>query len=452
MTTTSLPVQSSATQWLQPPHDFTLSNGLWIVLDERPGSALTEMRLVTPDGFAGEPLSGRAALAMELFNQAPPRSGARARLGALGAMVQAYVTADSAIIKVSALAHNLRRVLGPLVEWVAQPAFTDDSFSAVRSAQLRRIEEERLNPLDFALRTFPRILYPPRHPCAQPFTGSGMVSSLASLTAADVRDWYTARMTPERATLVIAGGPAYKRLIPLLEDTFGRWHTFASAKPRIEPPTEAPPATAAAPSPVLIMDRPEHPQSGLFAGLLGVPRGSQAAETVLVADAVLAGMFSSRLNLLLREREGWTYGVRSMLLDNRRQGWYLLSCFVRDDRTVEAMDRIESTLRDLAERAPCSAPELARAVNHVIGRVVAAHETCAQSADALAQMITWGLPAAYYVNLADRLRHLGTADITGIFRHIFAGEALHWIVTGRATRLVAACAIAGRNAVEVGGD
>jgi zinc protease len=139
--------------------------------------------------------------------------------------------------------------------------------------------------------------------------------------------------------------------------------------------------------------------------------------------------------LSLRERKGWTYGVRSSLLDARLQGFWLIRTAVRADCAAQAMGEIASEIENLAGRSPSTAEEFSRAVDYLVARIPASYETCAQMADALAHVIIHRLPLAYLQNPGDGLRRLQPDDVTAACQRILTAGGLQWLVVGGAAEL-----------------
>src|SRR4029077_3936813 len=105
--------------------------------------------------------------------------------------------------------------------------------------------------------------------------------------------------------------------------------------------SHASPAVVATTRPaVMVVDRPGASQAALVVGLPTPERSSPPTEALMVANVILGGMFTSRLNMSLRETKGWTYGVRSSLFDARFGGLWLIKSAVRRDRAALAMTEI----------------------------------------------------------------------------------------------------------------
>jgi zinc protease len=429
--------------WPRDPSRFALDNGLEVLVAQRAGSPVVEMRFVFDGGFAADARerSGLAGLAMAMISEGALRVGA-ARLGVTqesrGAVFHGRVNADAAVIGMSALTANLVDALAVYAHVLSNPEFSAEDFERVRANRLSLIARERLSPLDLALRVLPPMIYGQDHPYARPFSGSGTERGVAAITADELSEYYAEQLVPERGTLVVAGSCDAAELNALLEDAFARWRTA----PNLARPSPAPSMIAAPTHPALmVVDWPGAPQAALVAGLPTPERSSPGAEALMVANAILGGMFTSRLNMSLRESKGWTYGVRSSLFDARFAGLWLINSAVRRDRAADAMTEIASEidnlagLDNLAGRRPCSREELGCAVDYLVARMPSMYETCAQIADALVDAVIRQLPVGYHREVDARLRRLNRGEVTETCRRILAARGPRWLIVGDASEL-----------------
>ena len=387
-------------------------------------------------GFAADPdgRSGLAALAIAMFSEGLIRAE-DAQVGfaleALGAALDGQLLPDAAVIGMSALNANLSDALSIYANALTHPEFKIEDFELLQANRLVRIADERLNPFELSLRVLPPMVYGRGHIYARPLTGSGIERDVAAITPDDLRSYYAMNLMPQCSTLVVAGSCATAYLRAQLEETFKEWRAVPGAAL-----STLAAETAASPPSVIIVNRPGVSQTALAAGLRTLARNSSHAEALIVADTILGGIFTSRLNLSLRERKGWTYGVRSLLLDARLQGFWLIRTAIRADCTAQAMAEIAGEIGNLADRRPSTPDEFARAVDYLVARIPASYETCAQMADALAHVIIYRLPITYSQNLAGCLRRLKPDDVTETCQQILAAAGPRWLIVGKAAELV----------------
>ncbi len=435
-------------QWWREPTALELKNGLRVLFVEREASPIFEARLVLSGGFAADPKrrSGLAAFAAAMFSEGLVRRGStplRSTLPSLGAQICGEVLPDGAAIGISALNNNFADALSVYLGALSHPEWKNEDFELLREKRLAVIARERLDPFALALRALPPRLYGRGHRYGRPFTGSGREPDVATLTGDDLHSYYAGNLAPQSTTLIVAGACASADLLTRLEQTFGQSHDGAAADVK---PAAVMLDTS---SSILLVNRPGAPQTWLTMGLRTVARNSHQAEPLMIADTILGGIFTSRLNLSLREHKGWTYGVRSSLLDARPAGSWLIRTAVRTDSAVQAMGEIAGELKNLAGQRPPAHDEFVRAVAYLVARIPSAHESSAQIADGLAHLIIHGLDLSYWHKLANRLRSVSAEDVMETCRYILATAAPQWLVVGDAAKLVARLDDAGFREVKV---
>jgi len=420
----------------QDTADFILENGLRVLFARRPESPNIEMRLILDGGgFASDlELSGRAGVATAILGEAlmmGDQVQLASSLEALGAITHVQLMPDAAVIGLSSLATNFDDACLSYAKAITALDFKQEDFELARANRLALIKAERRDPFQVALRIIPRLVYGPDHVYARPFTGSGIEEQVAGITSDDVRGYYAAHLAPRINTLVVTGALTASDLRKALERAFKQWN----AEPRCEQPAVAPKCLPKTPW-VVLVDRREASQTVITAGLASYERNSRRAEAMIALDTILGGMFSSRLNLSLRERRGWTYGVRSKLLDARLRGLWLVQTAAVPDHTAQAMAEIAAQIHDVAQAHSINPDEFSRAINHLVARIPASYETCAQMADALANTVVHRLPISSPRDLAGRLQQLKPDDVTQTCQELLGNGGLQWVVVGAANQLI----------------
>ncbi len=142
---------------------------------------------------------------------------------------------------------------------------------------------------------------------------------------------------------------------------------------------------------VVLVDRPGAPQSEIRIGHIGVRRRNPDFHALSVLNAILGGTFGSRLNRVLREEKGYTYGINSSFDMRRGPGPFAIRTAVQTEVTVPAVleiMRIVSAFRD----GEVDADELTVARDYLVGVFPLRFESAAQVASALGGLIVFGLP------------------------------------------------------------
>ena len=167
------------------------------------------------------------------------------------------------------------------------------------------------------------------------------------------RAFHRTRYAPGSASLVVAGDLSPQRARALAEEHFGDW---TGPTPRL---ATAPVAPRERGIQIVVVDRPGSVQSELRVGHVGVARDTDDYFPLAVMNTILGGAFSSRLNLNLREKHGFTYGVSSAFVMRRLPGPFVVSTAVQTEVTAPALAEILREVRGIRD-APVAEGELRR--------------------------------------------------------------------------------------------
>ena len=417
-----------------------LPNGLSVATVRRAGLPMVSLALVLPAGSAEDPASrhGLASLTADMLDEGSGDRSAiqmQEALARIGADLDTETGPDSVVLSLSLLDRFVPKGLELLADIAVRPRLGAPDFERVRMLRTNRIRQLRDLPGLNAEVAFARALYG-AHPYGHLPIGSS--ASLAAMTDGDVVGFHRRQYDPARATLVAVGaidGAAFARQV---EDAFGSWQRG----PQLLAPSTGTPGSAdrrpdgPMPAPrLLIVDRPGAPQTELRVGHVGVPRKTPDFHAIVLLNAVLGGHFSSRLNLNLRERKGYTYGVRSVVDFRKMAGPLSVQTSVQTDATADAVAEILAELRGLASSRPAEEEERSLSVATLTKGYPRNFETAGQVARGLAQLAVYELPDDTFDVFAPRIRALTTADVTSAAKRYLHPDRAVVVAVGDSSRI-----------------
>jgi predicted Zn-dependent peptidase len=252
----------------------------------------------------------------------------------------------------------------------------------------------------------------------------GTASTIKAFSTADLTSFYRDTFRPDNATLVVVGDITPDRVLPLLEKSFGAW--------KAAPPSAAPMTMPAAPQParrqIYLVDKPGAPQTQIRIGTIGVARSTPDFFPIQVLNTVLGGSFSSRLNLNLREKRGYTYGASSGFDMRLTPGPFSAQAGVQTDKTSESLTEFFNELNGILKTVP--ADELARAKNYVSLRFPSSFETTGDIARRLEDAIVYRLPDDYYSRYVQNIEAVTAADVQRVAQKYIQPDRLAVVVVG----------------------
>jgi zinc protease len=404
-----------------------LSNGLpvWIVeLHEVP---VAQVNLIVMSGSADDPAGkyGVASLTAAMLTEG---AGARAALEIadaidfLGADLTAASAIDAFTVRLHVPVARLAEALPIMADVALRPTFPKEELERLRQQRLTTLLQARDDAATIAALAFSRVLYGTSHRFGTATMGTA--ETITAFTPEDLRAFYTATFRPDNATLLIVGDVTPDKALPLAEKSFGGWK---AAGPR---PAKVRSTAAAARTrrEIYLVDKPGAPQSQIRIGTIGVPRSTPDYFPIQVANTVLGGSFSSRLNMNLREEHGYTYGASSIFDMRAEPGPFYAAAGVQTDKTSESLSEFFKELNGIQQPVP--ADELARAKNYVALRFPAGFETTADISRRLEEVLTYRLPDDYFSRYVSGIEAVTSADVQRIARTYIQPDKVAVIVVG----------------------
>lgn len=408
-----------------------LSNGIPVALARRRAVPKLVLNLAFDAGYGADAVDGPGT---QGFMMAMLEEGTTSRSSTaiaeekerLGADISLDSTLDQSSAALSALTANLAPSLELLADIVRRPAFDPGEVTRLQGQRLAELAQTLADPNALASRELGRILFG-AHPYGQPGDGLGNAEAIKALTPDALRKAHAAWLRPDKARITAAGDITMAELLPLLERAFGTWQSPAGPAP-----VKSLAAAVPAPKPrVVVIDRPDSPQSVIYAGrVLPLTGKTPDMEALALANELLGGGFLSRLNLDLREEKAWSYGVGSGVSSPAGPRTLMLAAPVQSDRTGDAIRALLGNMRAFPGTKPITAEEFKRITDGNIRSLPGSFQTNSQVVSAMIRNELLGRPDNFYSTLASRYRAIDAAQINAMARAHLQPDGLTFVVVG----------------------
>jgi zinc protease len=415
------PPPGAAAQLMLPaPVVFQLANGLTVYLIEKHNLPIVSANLVVLSGSERNrpELPGLASFTAEMLDEGTIKRSALqlARdVDRLGASLSTGSSTDLSFVAVRSLLKNVEGAFELAADVLLQPEFREEEIERIRHDRLTHILQQKDNPNSLATKVFFNAVYGSSHPYGH--TEIGTQKSNQDTTRDLLERFWASGYVPGNTALVVAGDMSLDRLRDLAARFFGAW---SGAGVRPNPPAVNGSATRR----VVIVDKPGAPQTILRIGHIGIARSNLDYVPIDVMNTALGGLFSSRINLNLRERHGYTYGASSGFLCMRGAGPFVVGTGVRTDVTAAAVTEIFNELELMRSTEP-SAEELEKSKDSIARSLPGSFETTPLAASSIGQLFVHNLPNDYYRTLPDLIGQVSAADVQRVAaEHLQPGKAI----------------------------
>ncbi|MGD1223713.1 MULTISPECIES: M16 family metallopeptidase [Streptomyces] len=436
------PQAGEAKPWAFPaPERGTLDNGLTVLRCHRPGQQVVAVEVLLAAPLEAEPagLDGVATIMARAFSEGTDKHSAEefaAELERCGATLDAHADHPGVRLSLEVPVSRLPKALGLLADALRAPAFEDSEVERLVRNRLDEIPHESANPARRAAKELSKELFPSTSRMSRPRQGTE--ETVGNIDSAAVRAFYEKHVRPATGTAVIVGDLTGVDVDELLGDTLGSW-TGSSAEPRPVPPVSADDTGR-----VIIVDRPGAVQTQLLIGRVGADRHDRVWPAQVLGTYCLGGTLTSRLDRVLREEKGYTYGVRafgqvlraapSSSAGTTGVAMLAISGSVDTPNTGPALDDLWKVLRTLAAEGLTDA-ERDVAVQNLVGVAPLKFETAAAVASTLADQVEQFLPDDYQATLYQQLAATGTVEATAAVVNAFPVDRLVTVLVGDAEQI-----------------
>ena len=409
---------------LPVPEQAKLSNGLTILLVERHNLPLVSATLYTMSGSELNPLDkpGLSSFVADMLtegttNRSPLKFAEDT--DQIGASISAGAGYSSGTVGLSSLSWNAGAAMDLASDAALHPAFAEKEVERIRSQRLTAVLQENDEPFALAQRTASRLVFP-NSPYG--FSAIGTEASNKAITRADLTGFWQKGYVPSNAVLAIAGDLTLPQAKELATKYFGTWSGSAATAVSLSTPSA--PARS-----IAIVDKPGAPQTFLLAAGLGAKRSTPDYVPLEVMNTALGGLFSSRINMNLREEHGYTYGAQSFFNYRRFVGPFLAGGAIRTDVTAPATHELFKELTRIRE-AELTADELQKAKDSFSKSLVGLFETTGDISSTIGGQFVFGLPLDYYRDLPAQIDKVTAADTLRVAKQYIDPKAIVVVEVG----------------------
>ncbi len=417
-----------------PPWHFptaetlTLDNGMKVLIYRRPGQHVVSASLaidlpLTLEDPAAEGVAALTARTLSDGTLSNPGTAFEDAIESCGAGFDAGVSYSATTVFLDVPVSRFDTAIDLMAEAVREPTLADPDFERNRALRLTEIQHQMASPAHLANLALRRAVIQPGYRSSK--LVGGHPATVGVLTGEDARDFHRRHYSPESATLVVAGDlPDSVR--ESITEAFGSWTTADPIQiPHEHPAPNSPTA--------LLIDRPGSVQADIRLANFTIDRSDPRWADLQVAARILGGVFGSRLNRVLREEKGFTYGVGMGNSPLRHGGITAVQTSVRTDVAGETIALLPGLL-DVASH-PFTEDEVVSARTFLLGAAPMHYATAAGVSHAVANLVSVGLTADFIDTTHDALSTVTPQTASQVAIELLPTERASLVVVGDAEAL-----------------
>lgn len=328
------------------PVEKTLKNGLRVIVVENANMPLVTSGLLIKSGGEVDPadMSGIADMTADLLTKGTSKRTApeiAEAVEALGGELNSGASWDSSIVTVNVMSSKIGQAMEILADVVRNPTFKDEEIERLRAQNLDSLTVNMRQPGAVAGYVASRVVFGDEaygHPLA------GTPEAMQRIKRENIVALHGMYYRPDNAILVFAGDIKAADAFKLAERLFGDWAKPAAALPAMQ--MKAMNDMSAKPR-VVVVDMPEAGQAAVVLARRGLSRSDPEYFRAIVANSVLGGGYSARLNQEIRIKRGLSYGANSSISARRNVGPFTASTQTKNESGAEVASLLMSELTRL---------------------------------------------------------------------------------------------------------
>lgn len=429
-------------------HQQRLDNGLDVVVVQRSELPLVSLSLLVRAGAEADPPGkpGVAAMTSQLWPKGARRNGRAVpapelarQAEALGGALEASSSWGASQLTMTVTTPRAAEALGLMADVLRQPLLAADELERARAQTLDSLRVSLGNPAELAALVLRRSFWGdvPHGRVAPP-------AAVRRLQRADLLAFQARWVRPDRVSLVLVGDLSAEQGLALAQRLLGDWRAPAEAAPELL--LSAPQSLA---NPLVLIDLPGSGQSSVAVAAPFVASLDKDRLTALVANAVLGGGYSARLNQQVRIQRGLSYGVTSQAEAFGAGGMLSALSQTSHPNAAEVLQLMREQIAGLAE-APPTADELAARQATLIGSFGRRLETTAGLSALLVNQIVSGRPLAELSTFVSGVLAVTPAQVQALARQRWPAKSLRAVVVGDLSAAGAALAALAPEALRLG--
>lgn len=408
------------------PVRSTLDNGATLLVVPKGDLPLIHVQILVRTGSANDPAAqpGLAGFLGDVMRAGTTSRSAEQiadEMETLGTSVSIGVGVESSTLSWTTTTENFAAALAVASDVLLRPAFAKKEIERVRRGRLAGLLQTEDDARATADRVFRKVIYP-QHPYGH--TSIGERAAIERVDQAALRAFHRQHIQPQLSAIIVVGDITPERAQEVFTSALGStaWPKGTTAAPQL--------AAAAQPAQQRVfVHKQASPQSQLRLGHIGVERHHPEYFNLIIMNAILGGLFTSRINMNLREDKGYTYGARSSFDFWQRPGPFSVACGVRTDATLASIQEIIKEVRTIREHNVTD-KELDDAKSKYRLGLPGNFETISDIGGMMATLFLFDLPLDYYQSLPDRIAAVTVADVRRVAASHLDPDKLSVVVVG----------------------
>jgi zinc protease len=412
---------------LPKPAEKTLVNGLRVIVARSSDLPLVTADLTVKAGAWADPkgLSGAAGMTADMLSEGTRTRSAQEiarQVEALGATLSSGASLEASSVTLNVMPDKLATGMTIMADVARNPAFKAEELERQRAQALDGLQVAMQEPGQVASLASAPVVFAGT---SWGHVATGTPGSIAKIKPEDLGAIHRTYFRPDNAVLVLTGDITADQGFALAEKAFGDW-----AKPAAPLPVAPKVAPTAKPR-TLAIDVPGTGQAAVTVVKAAIPRSDPDYYPGIVANTVLGGGYSARLNQEIRVKRGLSYGASSRLSANGPTGSFRAAAQTKNESAAQVLDLIDAEMRKLSA-SPAGGDELKARKSVLVGSYGRNLATTGGLADILGDLALYGVPLDEITRYTAKVEAVDAGQVQAFAGRLLTPQNASVIIAGDA--------------------
>jgi zinc protease len=409
---------------LPQPNEFLLDNGLRVIFIQKDKLPLVRLNLMFNAGSKYDPenkkgLSYLTSLVMDEGADGLNALQLSDEFDMLGSSFNVSTDNDLINLSLQTLSENFDRSLELFSKVLLKPSFNDNDFNREKKKLITRIMQSKDEPEYLADQIFDRVILGKSNNYSFPV--SGYEETVGSISVDEIKAHYNKFFSPSNSSLIVVGDVNQDELVKLLNKYFSNWRNttndFSFSVSSAEPIKK-----------IYLYHKEGSVQTEIRVGHITPKRNQKDFFQRYLLNTILGGQFTSRINLNLRERNGYTYGATSRFQYFKDTAFFEVSTSVGIENTANALKEILFELENI--QPGVTDKELDFAKSSITKKFPLNFETYRQIASGVAGKILYNLPDNYFDTYIKNVNAVTKLEVDQAAKEFIMNDRLTIVLVG----------------------
>ena len=407
---------------------FKLENGLEVYFIQKNKLPLMQLNLIVNAGSTFDPDGKKGTSNLMTVDEGAGDYDALAlsdEFDRLGSNFTVHSTQDSIYFSLQSLSENFERSLELFSTVLTKPHLSEQDFEREKRKVITRILQLKDEPDEIADSVFEKLLFGNKNPYASQTIGYD--EDVKNISVEDLNNFYSKYIHPNNSALVVVGDITLIKLQEQLNIYLKEWKSSPLPSPILYQRKDNL-------SKIYVVNKKDSVQTEIRMGHYSAKINYEEYHSKQILNTILGGQFSSRINLNLREKKGYTYGAHSQFNYYKNEAYFYVSTSVSSENTGNAVKEIFNELNNIKQGALPGELEFAK--SSIIRKFPSNFETYKQVATNLAGLILHSLPDNYFNTYLQNVNSVSMDSVNDAAKKYISPEQVITVLVGEKDKII----------------